>query len=37
MSLPRYPAYNPHIKVIDEKQERRGAKMDGFIANKQPS
>jgi hypothetical protein len=37
MSFPGYPAYKPHIKVINEEQERRAAKMDGLIPNAQPS
>ena len=37
MSFPRYPTYKPHIKVINEEQERRAAKMDGLIPNEQPS
>ena len=37
MSFPRYPAYMPQIKVINEEQERRAANMDGPIPNEQPS
>jgi len=33
MSFPRFPAYLPQIKVINEEQERRAAKMDGLIPN----
>ena len=32
-----YPAYKPHIKIINEEQEHRAAKMDGLIPNYQPS
>jgi hypothetical protein len=37
MSFPSYPAYKPHIKAINENQERSAAKMDGLILNEQPS
>ena len=33
MSFPRYPAYKPQIKAINEEQERRAANMDGLILN----
>ncbi len=36
MSFPRYPAYKLHIKVINEEQDRRAAKMDGLMLNEQP-
>jgi hypothetical protein len=41
MNFPRYPAYKPHIKVINkvikEEQDRRAAKVDGLMPNEQPS
>jgi hypothetical protein len=37
MSVPRYPAYQPPIKVIKEEQDRRAAKMDGLMPNEQPA
>jgi hypothetical protein len=37
MSFPRYPAYMPQIKAINEEQERRATKMDRHIPNEQSS
>ena len=37
MSFPRYPAYMPQIKAMNEEQQRRAAKVDEPIPKEQAS